>query len=213
MKDLSKFEPVKRALQQVVKEATLVHDNGTYGMVVLCHYWDNEPVYSSEREECMRNIAKFQILGNKEMERTERLRLAALPAPEIDMIFRLLEPIPRLVGTMEIYDDKGKRFSPILENVTELHIPQRVVDDGLVDYEEVKDKFDTDKMGQPAQIIKLKIKGAIIDVTRSRKLRNQIIPSKAMVTSVSFKALSAAGKMLWQEQNKRDDRFGFQEIN
>lgn len=210
MKDLSMFQTVKTALEQVVAEADV--KNGTTGMEILCHFWKQDYRYDEKRNSLQVEIVKAMLSSNLELVKLKQEEMDALPRPEIIMEFHLLEPIARIQGT-KIISDGSKTMGISMENVSVLYIPENSIKLGLLDYEETQDKA-KNAMGQEETIIKLHIKKGLIDVIPPVMDKNQKIvqPAKAYVTPISSRSLQIAGKILYKEREQKRRQYGFETI-
>ncbi len=210
MKDLSMFQTVKTALEQVVAESDV--NNGTTGMEIMCHFWKQEYRYDEKRNGLQLEIAKAMLSGNLDVLKTKQKELEEMPRPEIIMEFKLLEAIPRIQGT-KILSDGDKTMGISMENVTILHIPENSIKLGLLDYEETEDKA-KNAMGRDETIIKLKLKKGLIDVIAPIQDRNGKVvqPAKAYVTPISSRSLQIGGRILYNEREQKRRAFGFETI-
>lgn len=207
MKDLSKFESVKKALEQVVSESDV--NNGTSGIELLAHYWSQENVWDKERNSLQTEIAQKLLSNDITDVKALQDKLLKLPKSKIVMEFRLLQPIPRIQGT-KIVTDGDKTFKINMENVTMLYVPEDSVKLGLLEYEETGDKA-TDSMGRETDIIKLHIKKGLIDIAAPvlDRFDRVIRPKRAYVTAISYKAMQVAGELMNRNRLKTKRRYGF----
>jgi hypothetical protein len=204
MKKLSQMEAVIKVLQTVQTEATVGHSNGTTGKELLCHIWDNEPIFDKVRNDKETELAKAILLSNSADVTRLMAEIETLPAPKTVLIFKLLEPIRRLNGT-KVSLAGGKTYQPVMEKVEYIYIPEDAIDLDLVAYDEVGDKA-MDKHGNEVDVIRLKIMKGLLDVKEGKKnwkgdvVRN----SRCYVTAISFRAMQVAGKIMFN--NEQDER-------
>src|SRR5688572_18046143 len=128
MKDLSKFQVVKAALEQVVAQSDV--NNGTQGAELLAHFWTNDYAFDEKRQATQTELAKAVLQGRVDDAKKLQKELESLDRPKIVMEFRILTPIPRIQGTKVITDGE-KTFKISMENVTSLFIPEDAVKLGL----------------------------------------------------------------------------------
>lgn len=209
MKDLSKFESVKNALEQVVSESDV--NNGTTNVDFLCYYWDNEFMFDQKRQDIQVDMARKQLAGDIEAVKKLQKEFAALDKPKIMMEFRLVKPIPKLLGT-KIISDGDKTYKITMENVTSLFIPEDAVKLGLLEYEDTTEIV-KDARNNDTPIIKLRLKKGLIDVAAPIQDRfgRQIRPKRAIVTATSYRSMQIAGEMLSRERLAKRRRYGFDE--
>lgn len=209
MKDLSKFQTVKQALEQVVSASDV--NNGTQGVTLVAHYWQHESIFDRKRQDLQTLLAKAVLTGQLEDVKTHQKELEKLPKSKIVMEFRLLEPIPRIQGTKVMHDGE-KTYKISMENVTSLFVPEDAVHLGLLEYEETADKM-TDAQGKEATVIKLHIKKGIIDVAApiTDNLGKIMRPKRAYVTAISYHAMQIAGRVMNNEKNNKRRMYGFEQ--
>lgn len=212
MKKLSSLEAVVNALQKVQTEASIGHSNGTTGREILCHYWDNEPVFDKARAEKETDLAKAILLGHNEDVTRLMAEIAALPAPKINLVFKLLQPMSRINGT-KVSIAGGKTYQPVMTNVDLIYVPEDAVELDLVAYEEIGDMAE-DKQGNEAEVIKLKIVKGILDVKEGKKnWKGDIVRnSRCYVTPISFRAMQIAGKILYNQEQDDNKTYGMETI-
>lgn len=209
MKDLSMFNSVKQALEQVVAESDV--NNGTQGITLIAHFWSQEYVFDEKRENLRTEIARAVLQSRLEDVKKLQSEMDALPKPKIVMEFKLLEPIARLQGT-KIISDGEKTYKISMENVTSLYVPEDAVHLGLLEYEET-DTVLKDSMGRDSQVINLRIKKGIIDVAAAVLDRNDkmVRNKRAYVTAISYSAMQVAGRLMNNERMAKRRRYGFDE--
>lgn len=209
MKDLSKFNVVKQALEQIVAESDV--NNGTHGAELLAYFWQQEYIYDEKRQTLQNMLAKAVLGSDLELVKAYQKDLEKLPKPKIVMEFKLKTPIPRLQGTKVITDGE-KTFKIHMENVTSLFIPEDAVKLGLLEYEETKDTA-KDAQGRETTIIKLHIKKGLIDVAAPvvDRFDRVLRPKRAYVTAISYGAMQTAGRLMNQERMNKRRRTGFDE--
>ena len=209
MKDLSKFQVVKEALDKIVAESDV--NNGTQGVDFLCHFWQQESAFDEKRQAAQMELTRHILEGSLDKVKEAQKLMENLPKPKIVMEFRLLQPIPRLQGT-KVITDGDKTYKISMDNVMSLFIPEDAVKLGLLEYEETENKA-RDAQGRETTIIKLRLKKGIVDVAAPRLDRNDkvIVPKRAYVTAISYGAMQIAGRMLNQEKQAKRRRTGFDE--
>ena len=209
MKDLSKFEVVKQALEKVVAESDV--NNGTQGTEILCYYWQQEYIHDENRQNIQNNIAKSVLSGDIEGVKKFQKQLETLPKPKIVMEFKLLNPIPRIQGT-KIISDGEKQYKIHMENVSSLFVPEDAVHLKLLEYEETADVL-KDAQGRDSTVIKLHLKKGIIDVAAPiiDRFDRVLRPKRAYVTAISYFAMQTAGRILNNERQAKRRRTGFDE--
>lgn len=214
MKKLKEFEPVKQALIRVATEASIAFDNGTYGKELFCQYWNKEEVYDKERNDKEIEIARSILTGKADLVPGLKAELAAMPKPKINMIFRLMEPMKRLVGS-KIAHDGGKVYSPIMEDIRDIYIPEDALDMDLVEFEDTEHKA-VDEHGNETPVIKLKLVNAMLDVKEGKvdwkDETKEIRAPRVYVTAISYRSMQVAGKIMNNEGIKRRGMYGFNEI-
>ena len=209
MKDLSNFDAVKAALEQVVAQSDV--NNGTQGIELLAHYWTYDHMFDKRKAELQTDVARAVLAGNLDVVKLKQTELEGLPKSKIVMEWRLLTPIPRLTGT-KIVTDGDKTYKLSMDNVTTLYIPEDAVKLGLLEYEETEDKAH-DMMGKETSIVKLHLKQGIIDIAPpvlgrgDKELRGK----RAFVTAISYRAMQTVGEILNRERNAKRKRYGFDE--
>jgi len=211
MKSLKNFEPVMKAISKVATEVSVGHDNGTLGREFLCHYYDKEETFDKARQEILQALGRAMIKDEKHLIKTLQDKLVGLPPTKVNLIFKLTEPIKRLIGT-KVQHDGETQYHPIMNNVKFIYVPEDAIDMEFLSFEETPDK-DVDKFGNEAVIIKLKLDKGILDV-KEGKLNwkdQEIRESRAYVTPVSFRAMQIAGKIMGEEQNKKRKMYGYGE--
>jgi len=209
MQDLSKFNVVKQALEQVISGSDV--NNGTQNVDFLCHYWQSESVYDEKRAALQVEMTRAVLAGNVDETKLIQAKMDILPKSKIMMEFRLLQPIARLQGTKTVTDgEKTLRIS--MNNVNSIFVPEDAVSLGLLEYEET-DQIGHDSMGRETAIIKLRLKKGIIDVTSPKTDRNDriIVQKRAIVTPISYGAMQVAGRILYNERMARRKNLGFEE--
>lgn len=194
------FKPVVDALAQVAKDAVQTHDNGTAGKTYLAHYWGDEQQTDTVRNQLNQDMTRA-ILKDPGAVAGIRAKILVLPPPKINMIFKLMEPIAHLVGT-KIVKSGNKSFCPLMENVQFIRVPQDALEMDLLEYEEVKNKFEVDSDGEKTPVIKLKLKYGILEVTEKyTNWKGEVTrPSMAFVSAMSYRAMQIAGKILGKEE-------------
>ena len=209
MKDLSNFQAVKQALEQIASESDV--NNGTNGVELLAHYWSYDQMYDENKAKLQTDIARAVINGNLDVVKFKQEELDKLPPSKIIMEWRLVTPIPRLNGT-KIVTDGDKTYKLSMDNVTTIYIPEDAIKLGLLEYEETQDMV-KDMLGNDTPIVKLHLKKGIIDIAAPKLGRNDkvIVPKRAIVTAISYRAMQTAGRILNDERNAKRRRYGFDE--
>jgi hypothetical protein len=209
MQPLSNFPTVVEALKQVVAESDV--NNGTQGVELMAHFWQQEYVYDEARETIRTDIAKAILQNRLDEVPALQAKLEALERPKVVMEFKLLTPIPRINGTKVMYDGQ-KTYKLTMEHVTSLFISEDVVKLGLLEYEETEDMA-KDAQGRDAKVIKLRLKKGIIDLTAPIRDRKgaEIRPKRAYVTAISYAAMQVAGKIMYNEQLNKRRLYGYDE--
>lgn len=207
MKDLSKFESVKKALEQVVAESDV--NNGTQGLTLLAHFWEQEYVFDQTRQDLQTKIAQKLLSGTVEGVKELQKQLEGLSKPKIVMEFKLMEPIKRIQGTKILHDGEST-YKISMENVTNIFIPEDAVALGLLEYEETEDVM-RDSQGRETTVIKLHIKKGLIDVAAPILGKNEKVmrPKRAYVTAISYRAMQIAGELMNKERLGKRRRYGF----
>jgi hypothetical protein len=210
MKDLKQFTAVKQALEKIVSESDV--NNGTSGMTLMAHFWQQEYVYDKARQDIQTEIAKMMLQGMKEgadAVKKKQAELEKLPKPKIVMEFKLLQAIPLIRGTKVIHDGDNHRTIS-MENITSLFVPEDAVHLGLLQYEETEDVL-KDAQGRDTTVIKLHLKKGLIDIAAPIVSANDKVlrPKRAYVTAISYKAMQTAGELMYRERNKTRRTVGF----
>jgi hypothetical protein len=206
--DFKNFGKVKQVLEQVALETSITHNNGTAGQTLTGYIYDSEESDDPERLEVEKQM--WVALRAKQLEQVKLLqaKLLTLNKTRKTLIFRLLEPIPKLVGTKIAYKE-NKSFQPSMDNVETFRIPEEVIDLGALEYEETDDVM-PDRYGKDTAVIKLTLKACMLDVKESQQLwNNQIVPAHAYLTVISARSMQLVGKILSQEDSKNRRLFGY----
>lgn len=200
------------ALAKVAIEGTLSHDNGTSGKELICHYWDYEELYDAKKAELEKLLVAAYLAGDTVTAGIHHKAIAALPPPKIVMIFKLLQPIPYLKGSKISLSD-GKTFSPTMNNVDIIYIPEDAIKLGLCDFDESEDIV-KDRVGLDTPIITLKLSKGMIDVKEGifDRLNRLTRAPRASVTPISYRSMQIAGKILGNERITRDKVYGMTEV-
>ena len=209
MKDLSTFETVKQALNQVVKESDI--NNGTQNVELVGHFYQQEYIFDKDKQDLQLELTRAVLASDISKIKQLQTDMEKLPKPKIVMEFKLLTVIPRLQGT-KILSDGDKQYKISMENVGSLFIPEDAVHLGLIGYDETEEKA-RDAQGRETPIIKFVVQKGIIDVAAPivDRFDKVIRPKRAYVTAISYGSMQLAGKLLNTERLSKRRRFGFDE--
>lgn len=217
MKSLLNFDAVKKALEQVVAQSD--KNNGTNGMELVCHYWNQDTEWDEDRQRLQDEKTRLVFAGDPEgVIRVTKL-MDELPKPKIIMEFKLLAPIPRLQGTKTI-SDGTKTWTISMENVQTIFIPEDSIRAELAEFEETGDMA-RDIIGNETPIIRLKILKGLLDVAQEKldkrdgnkplSQRRVRVPKRAYLTAVSYHSMQVVGRMKAQEEKAKERRYGMDE--
>jgi len=217
MKSIYDFEPVKKALEQVVAESDV--NNGTRGIEILCHYWTYEYQFNEERQSLQNKMGDLALAGKPEELIKTRKELEALPKPKVVMEFRLMIPIPLIRGTKTI-SDGNKIFTISANDVKSIFFPEDALRSELATFEETGDTA-KDLLGQDTPVVRLVINKGVLDVApeildprdsrRPLEQRRILRGKRVYLTAVSYHALQVVGRIQAKEQYNRFKRYGFNE--
>ena len=203
------FDDVKTALSQVVADSDV--NNGTLGMEFLAYSYSRESVYDKKKAENQTKMAKALLSGDLKAAE-EAQKLLENPEPtKVITIWRLVTPIKRIQGT-KILHDGDKTYSIAMEDVKLLHIPEDSIRLGIVEAEETDDEEDN-IYGNKVKVLKMKIAKGLIDVAAPvlDRFDKEIMPKRAFVTPISYRAMQVAGEMMSKERFAKRRRYGFDE--
>lgn len=207
MQDLSKFNKVIEALNEVVGQNT---PTGGMETPFLCHYWSQETILSDEAKQLQTDIAKAMLDGKVERVAELNEKWKDVGKSKVLMQFKLIEKIPLLRGTKIVYVENAPKH-PVMHNVEYLYISEDSVKLGLCEYEETDQKA-KDAMGRDTAIIKLKLVKGIIDVKEGAvDWKGKVVREpRAYVTAISFKAMQVAGQIIRNEKEIKRKLYGFE---
>lgn len=210
MKDLLKFDSVKKALDAVVAENDV--DNGTSGIEFLAHFWEQENIWDGKRHELQTAVAAAWITGDLRLIKEKQTELEKLEKPKIIMAWKLIEPIPNIMGTKILRKD-GKSFRLSMKKVDIVYISEDAIKLGLLEYEETNE-LGQDSQLRDAKIIKIHLKKGIIDVAAPIVDRNgkELRPKRAYVTPISYRSMQVAGEVINRQANEERRRYGYEEV-
>lgn len=204
------FEVVKAALSSVVAQSDV--NNGTNGMEFLAYSYSRDTVYDKKRAENQVNMAKAILAGD--LPKAEEVqKLMDNPEPvKIITVWKLVEPIRRISGT-KVISDGDKKYSLHMDNVDILHIPEDSIRLGLIEAEET-DNIAQNIYGNDVKVLRMKIVKGLIDVAAPvmDRFDREILPKRAFVTPISYKAMQVAGEMMSKERFAKKRRYGYDEM-
>lgn len=210
MKDLSNFEAVKAALTQVQMESDV--NNGTQGLKFFASFWQQEAMYDKDRNDLRSKLARAVLKGELAEVTKLQAEMVSLPKPKIMMIFKLTEPIKRLMGTKKIVEG-DVQYKLSMNNVEYLYISEDSINLKLLEYQET-DMKDVNSLGGEEPILEIHLKKGLIDVAQGVQSRDgrEFLPKRAMVTPVSYSAMQVAGELMNREEIKKRRRYGFDQV-
>lgn len=210
MKDLMQFDEVKTALSQVVAESDV--NNGTLGMEFLAYSYSRDTVYDKKKAENQVKMAKALLSGDLKAAE-EAQKLLENPEPtKVITVWKLVQPLKKVMGTKILHDGERK-FSISMEDVKLLHIPEDSIRLGLIQAEETGDE-EENIYGNKVKVLRMKIVKGLIDVAAPVLDRwdKEILPKRAFVTPISYRAMQIAGELMATERMKGKRRYGFDEM-
>lgn len=210
MKSLFEFEDVKSALSQVVAESDV--NNGTHGIEFLAYSYSKDTIFDKKKQANQVALAKAVLAGDLKAAEDAQLLMETPEPTKVIMIWKLVEPLKRVNGTKILHDGE-KKFSISMENVQLLHIPEDAIRLGVIQAEETNEVAEN-IYGMEVKVLKMKIVKGLIDVAApfQDKFGKEIMPKRAFVTPVSYRAMQIAGEVMAAEKFAKKKKYGFDEM-
>ena len=215
MKSLREFSPVMKALERVSVENIIRYDNGTFNKEYICSYWALDTQISKEKKALELQLTAAIFASNEaEIIRITK-EMKAIKGDLNYLIFKLAEPIPVLTGSKVIFAGK-KSYHPQMNNVEFFKIREDLLEPeiGAVEFEELPDEA-FDQQGQETTMIKLRLKGAMIDILERKvnKLGKEWRPNSAHVTILSYRSMQEGSRIIGDNEFEQEKIFGMREIS
>jgi len=202
MKSLKDFKSLTAALEQMaIGNKFNDHENGTTGLEVEAYVYDVEKPTNLDILKLKAEIVRDELAQVKpapEVTAAKKAKLAAMTEANNDdmiIIFKLLEPIASLTGTMEYkHGDEVRNFT--MQNVDTIYCRERIRQMDLLEYE-MTNKKRRNRQGAEVPVIKLVFVNCIVEPEPAKHnvLGKITREARATVQVLSKKTMQIAGRM------------------
>lgn len=202
MKSLKDFKALTAALEQMaVGNKFNDHENGTTGLEVEAYVYDVEKPTNMDILKLKAEIVRDELAKVKpapEVTAAKKLKLAQMTEANNDdmvLVFKLLEPIDSITGTMEYkFGEEVRNFT--MQNVDTIYCRERIRQMDLLEYE-MTNKKRKNRQGTEVPVIKLVFANCIVEPEPARyngfgKVTRE---ARATVQVLSKKTMQVAGRM------------------
>lgn len=206
MKNLLDFAAVKTALEMAIMSSDV--DNGTRGAEFKAVCVSSHIAYQEERAQCQKEMAAALRESKLEVYMKLEKELKELPEPTVFLIWKLIQPMKALKGTMIIVQ-KNVRYTLNMPQVDEVWISSTFMKCDAIQGEETGEMWENPLGGQ-LPIVNLKLVKGLIDIFKPVHYKGKdVLPKRAMCTLMSLRAQQVSGELTARERTDQDRRYGF----
>ena len=205
---------VMEALATIQSNSLIEANNGTVGQVYEGWFWNHTKLVTKEIRQLQAQLmsATFGNASEEELSGIESKLAILTKDVKVDFVFRLLTPIPLLVGTKTATVGsvtKGLK----MENVTDIHLHQNMLK--YVSFEKTQKKRQAIG-GADQPVYRMKLDSALLEVVeewRDFNDPNKITkPKTARVSNLSYSTMQAVGGLVRSISNERTRMMGYTDM-